>query len=196
MSLQLLIPHTERWWLAARRDLPWLTDPDVEDGHQRWPDRHERPWARIAATVATVGAALASGDYETEPDDPDRALLTLPTDGFDEADRRILHWWFRAGAEAPCADPWSDVLTNGRHRLWTCWEADPSALLPVSSAILQQVDEVPYMDADFEADLHRSAARGVESTPAGVAARNPRYMDALRHVANLSKTAREGVSPA
>lgn len=183
MTTTLYVPHPERWWIAARTDLPWLTDPDVDDGRVRWPDRDERQWTAVASLVEAVARAIASGGHDVDDDDP--AVATVPADvgALGPVDRKIVTSWFRAGSEAPSGDPWEDGLTNGRHRLWNAWRAAPDALLPIYSDTLAGLDDAPVMGEQFAAVVAQSAADGLRDVPAGPANRSPRYVDELRRVA-------------
>lgn len=183
MTTTLYVPHPERWWLADRGDLPWLTDPDADDGHLRHRDRDERQWAAIAGIVESVGRALASGGHETDEDDPTVALVPADVADLAPADRNIVTSWFRAGSEAPSTDPWDSSLTNGRHRLWNVWLAAPDALLPVYSDTLAGLDEVPSMGEHFAAVVAQSVIDGLRQMPIGPLTHSPRYVDELRRVA-------------
>lgn len=97
--------HPERWWIATRADLPWLTDPDKDDGRVRWSDRDERQWGTIAGVIDAAGRALASGAHDVDQDDPTVAFVPVDLAGFAPADRNIVTSWFRAGSEAPSNRP-------------------------------------------------------------------------------------------
>ena len=183
MTDTLHVPHPERWWFAARDDLPWLTDPDGEDGKVRHPDRDQRQWAAIAGIVETVARALTSGSYAIDVEDPAVSLVPVDLAGLEVADRNIVTTWFRVGSEAPSGDVWMDSLGNGRHRLWGAWQAAPGALLPIHSELLPYADDVPYMDAEFARVFVRSAADGLRKMLPGPAIRSSRYIDELRRVA-------------
>lgn len=182
-NVTMYVPHPERWWIAAREDLPWLTDPDADEGHLRHRDRDERQWTTIARIVETVGRAIAGGVHDVDEDDPTVARVPVAVDGLTPADRNIVTSWFRAGSQAPWGDPWEDSLTNGRHRLWNVWRAAPDAQVPVYSATLVGLDDVPLMGEQFAAVVAQSAADGLRQMPAGPATRSPRYVDELRRAA-------------
>jgi len=183
MTTTLYVPHPERWWIAARADLPWLTAPDVDDGRVRWPDRAERQWTTVAGVVEAVARTIAYGGHDVDEDDPTAALVSIDAAGLAPADRNIVTSWFRAGSEAPSGDPWDDGLTNGRHRLWNAWQAAPDALLPIYSDALAGLDDAPLMGEQFAAVVAQSAADGLHDLPTGPANRSPRYVDELRRVA-------------
>lgn len=175
--------HPERWWIATRADLPWLTDPDKDDGRVRWSDRDERQWGTIAGVIEAAGRALASGAHDVDQDDPTVAFVPVDLAGFAPADRNIVTSWFRAGSEAPSTDPWEDGLMNGRHRLWSTWRAVPGALLPVYSGLLPYLDDVPIMGEELARGVAQSAIDGLRRIPAAPANRSPRYVEELRRVA-------------
>lgn len=183
MTFVLHVPHPERWWFARRSDLPWLTDPHEDDQRVRHHDRDERAWPAIAGVVQTAARAIAYGGHPVDEEDPTVALVEVDVDGLDPTDRRIVSSWFRAGSEAPSADPWEDALTNGRHRLWAVWRAVPSAVLPVYSDTLAYLDDVPLMGPEFAAVVQQSALDGLRRLPPGPANASPRYVDELRRVA-------------
>lgn len=182
-SRTLYVRRPEWWWIAAREDLAWLTDPDTDDGNQRSMDRDEPEWSTIATIVETVGRALVNGDHDVDEDDPTLALVPVDIAGLAPADQNIVTSWFQAGVRAPWGDPWDDCLTDGRHRLWNAWRAAPDALLPIYSATLVGLDDIPFMNERFAAEVARSAAEGLRKIPTGTAHRSPRYVDELRHVA-------------
>lgn len=179
----MYVPHPERWWIAAREDLAWLTDPDVDDGRVRWPDRDQRQWTAVAGVVDAVGRAIAYGGHDVDEEDPTVALVPVDMARLAPADRNIVRSWFRAGAEAPSGDPWDDSLTNGRHRLWNAWRAAPDALLPVYSDTLAGIDDAALMGEQFAAVVAQSAVDGLRELPTGPANRSPRFVDELRRVA-------------
>lgn len=183
MTLTLYVPHPERWWFARRADMPWLTDPHEDDRRVRHQDRDERAWPAITAIVQAVGQALAQGGYLVHEEDPTVAVVSADAPVMAAEDVRIIKSWFRAGAEAPAAEPWDDTLTNGRHRLWAAWRAVPDALLPVHSDLIAYVDDMPFMGPDFAATISQSALDGLRQMPAAPAASSPRYIEELRRVA-------------
>lgn len=64
--IQVLYPS--HYWLAARADMPWLCDPDVVDGKQRWPDRGERDWVWLAEAVERLGRVIAQAEPVVDED--------------------------------------------------------------------------------------------------------------------------------
>lgn len=184
MKSTLYVPHAEWWWFATRDDLPWLTDPDEDDGRVRHADRDERGWAAIATAVGTVAQSIACDEHDVDDEYPNMALVPVDLTGLGMEDKRIVKSWFRAGSEAPSTDPWKDTLTNGRHRLWATWQAEPNALLPVYSDLLVYLDDVPLMDDEFARVLRQSAFDGLRQMPSGPASRSPRYVSELRRVAS------------
>lgn len=136
----LRVRHPERWWLATRRDLPWLTDPDVDDGRQRWTDRNELDWAAVGEAVVSIGFRLTTGSSSVDPDDPTYVIVPTPW-VLPEPEATVARSWW--GSEAPQGDVWSTGLVNGRHRLWNVWRVAPQAQLPVRSDTLEYLSDVP-----------------------------------------------------
>lgn len=188
MRVELVNP--QRYWLAVRDDMPALQDPDVEDQCQRWPDRDERDWAGIAAAVQHVMDELAQGRGRVElvdEDDPDtgeHVVLDADLDHLDTKDQDIVSEWFWE-ALRPTADPWSDSVQDGRHRLWNCWRVAPDAVLPVHSVKLQYLDDIPHMGEDFGVSYYRGVMEGMELIPPTVVKRNPTFSAELCRVASL-----------
>jgi hypothetical protein len=192
------LEHPERWWLAVQADMPWLTDPDVEDGHPRHADCDDRDWAGIATAVQDVMAEVVAGRgrieliYEDEPSEGNHLVVDADLEHLDATDQDIVTEWFWHQC-GPIADPWDDRLVNGRHRLWNAWKAAPQAALPVESALLKYLDDIPLMDGGFAAGIYRGAMEGIELMPPTVMKRNPDLCDELRRVACLG--GHDGLTP-
>jgi hypothetical protein len=186
------LAHPERYWLAVRADMPGLQDPDLEDQHQRWPDRDGRDWAASAAAVQHVMDEVAGGRGrveqvdEEDPDAGEHVVVDLDLDHLDAADEEIVSHWFWEGL-GPVGDPWRDRVENGRHRLWNSWEAAPDAVLPVYSATLSGLDSIPYEGDHFATIVSREAMEGIELIPPTVLKRNPSFYAELRRVASLGE---------
>ena len=171
------VRHPERWWLATLRDLPWLTDPDVDDGRQRWDDRDQLDWAGVGEAVVAVWSWLASG--EADPDEPATVVVPAPW-VLPPAEAAVVRSWW--AAEAPQGDVWSDELTNGRHRLWNVWRVAPAARLPIRSDTLGYMDDVPGMP-QLAASIRDSVATGLKAAAQPLLAGNSRHVAELRRVA-------------
>lgn len=190
-STMIFVPNPDRYWLAARTDLPWLVDPDLQDGRQRHPDRAVRRWSRIAAAVESVGTALAAEAHDVNPLDAAQAAVSIDTEALEPADVAIVESWFSTSREAPMGDPWDVSLDNGRHRLWCCWTAAPDALLPVSSGTLVWLDSVEALarEGDDEgakrllSQVRNEASNGLARLPGHIRRVSVRYVRALDDVA-------------
>lgn len=141
--------------------MPWLVDPDVEDGRQRWEDRDTIRWQLIAEVVQELGAKLANHEYPAVQEEdstvydlsaPERVALT-------PEERKIVAKWF-SNVEAPRADPWADHLENGRHRLWNVWKAAPDSVLPILSDLLLWEDSIAEMGEEFARSILLSSKVG------------------------------------
>ncbi len=168
--------HPEWYWIASRTDLPWLADPDEEDGRIRWPDPVN--WAAVATVVAQAGVALTNANC-----DPDDVVeLSLDDSELSDGERAIVRSWLSGLAGSPLADPWSDALTDGRHRLWSAWQADPNALLPIHSDLLPYELDAPSMGQAFTTQIAMSARDGLSSTSQRILSRSPLYARELRRL--------------
>ena len=180
------VPHPERWWFARATDLPWLENPDMSgvnaDVEQpRWADRDTRQWGAIAPIVDGLARTLSAGRYDVEDG---RAVLHADLSALEETDRKIVRSWFQPW-QAPSADTWSTTMSDGRHRCWNSWRAEPGALLPLSSALLEHADDVHEMSAENLRMFRDDAASGVATMPHEVAERAPLYLAELRRAASL-----------
>ena len=187
---KIKLTNPERYWLAVRADMPWLRDPDVEDLRQRWSDRDERDWTSIVAAVEHVMDEIAGGrgrielDDEEDPEVGEHVVVDADLDHLAVEDRKIVSGWFHAHT-GPVADPWGDSLVNGRHRLWSSWQAVPDAVLPVYSAQLLWLGSIPHMEDDFAAGVYQRTMEGIELISPTVLERNPSFCAELRRVAGL-----------
>lgn len=179
MTTTLHVHHPERWWFAARDDLPWLTDPHQDDNNERHPDREQRDWAAIVRVVEAVARAIADGDHDVDGDDPTWAVVPADLVALGPEDRQIVTSWFSVYG-APRADPWDDSLDDGRHRLWSAWRAVPAAVLPICSDLLPYLDDA---SDEIISTVSQSAIDGLRRLWIAPASRSPRYVDALRRAA-------------
>lgn len=131
--------HPRFWWIARRSDLSWLTDPDVKDQRTRWNDKNEIDWVAVADVVDAVATQLDRDDVVADRDrySDDGQLLWLDcgVERLGKKERLIIDGWFQSEIP-PRFDPWHRSLTDGRHRLWSVWQARPNARVPVRSLIL------------------------------------------------------------
>lgn len=175
------VSHPERWWFARAEDLPWLVNPDGWNERPRWADRDTRHWAEIAPIVDGLARALSAGAYDVEGGN---AVLRVELSTLEETDRKIVRSWFQPW-QAPSADPWSTTMSDGRHRCWNSWHAQPSALLPLSSALFEHTDHVHEMPAETLRYYRDDAATGLATMPQEVADLAPLYVAELRRAASL-----------
>lgn len=177
-SIGVVSPH--HYWLAARKDLPWLTDPDVENDSPRWRDWELRDWFKIGRDVAEIGTQLAWGMAASGPDDETAEDdIVYSAEASNPVDAKIVRSWFHSGAEAPMADPGDDRLMNGRHRLWVTWAANPDLLLPIQSTLLQSAADMRLMDAGYAAVIRGELEHVLARMTTRVKQANERYVAAL-----------------
>jgi hypothetical protein len=122
LTVQVDRPLT--WWRASFTELSdFLSDPDKDDGHPRWPS-YDQDWKAIGTTVCSVADAIADLSYTVDPDFPTIGTVTVETPPLGPLEKKIVKSWFSYGM-APTHDPWSAGLTDGRHRLWHTFKASP-----------------------------------------------------------------------
>jgi len=180
LGAHVRVPKPEQWWVAARDDLP---EPTLV-ADEPWSEDENSRWAPIAGVINAVAAALATGGYTVDPDEPASAWVPVDLEGLDRLDRSIVRSWFHPGPEAPRGDAWAEDVGQGSRRLVTAWRAAPDALLPVRSELLQHLDDVPIFGEALTDVLAHSATEGLPRVPAAVATRSPQYVDELRRVAD------------
>lgn len=142
--------------------MPWLTDPDTEDGHQHHHDRDTVRWRLIGSVVQDLGSQLNNQAHRSlRHEDPMGVHLYALTEFLTAAERQIVTSWFSEW-EAPRADVWDKALGNGRHRLWNVWRASPDAVLPISSALLPYEDSVLGSDGELAEQIWLSSKIGIQ----------------------------------
>ena len=169
------IDRPERFWLACKDDVLELCDPDVEDGRQRHRDRDTINWARIGRYMERIGAVLRDacdrrGDVEVE--------VRISDGGFTAEEENVI-WSWLSSAEAPRMDPGDPVPVDGRHRLWNVWAHSPDAILPIRSALLDLVDDVPNEDDSFAAYVRMCSSAMLTRVPTEIVERSPAYVAEL-----------------
>jgi hypothetical protein len=108
------------WWRGAPAQIRLIvrTDPDISDGHQRHTDRDCQRWDLIAQAVAQVSRALAAGDWKAGVvTEIDVGTVQIAGGDLTDMEKGIVQAWFTK-VEPVCADPWSNEVQAGRHRLW------------------------------------------------------------------------------
>ena len=139
MTISIPVATPRFWWHAPVGQIQsWVsTDPDVDDGRLRWSDRDRQRWALIAGVVADVGDALAEGAWDTDSENDQYGFVSVHLDSgtLTATELKITSSWFQQ-AEAVRVDPWSDSLTNGRHRLWATLPHFQRRQVPVCSDAL------------------------------------------------------------
>lgn len=171
MDLSIVGPH--HYWLARRNDLPDLVDPDAQDKHQRHRDRDTIRWALIADAAQECADQLAG----VSPGADGKATLSIQDRGLTEIESRILVDWF---GHAPVeTEPGISWPTNGRHRMWGCWQASPEAVLPICSGRLKALEQWHRANEggansddhlDLDVDLRESALKTIREVTDGDAA--------------------------
>lgn len=173
------VNHPERWWTATRRQLVEQTDPDVDDGAQRHPDRDEIRWHLLGAMLSQISAKLDARDYRDSDALTDTVEVDVTGDpaGYTLPEMRILESWFSFGSY-PKADGWDLASGDGRHRIWNIFAHRPDAHLPLRSHLLDFLDDVDH--EHLAATLREQAAKGLAELPVVVRERSPHYMHQLR----------------
>lgn len=162
--MEIVVAEPNFWWRVspANRHHVVAVDPDLDDGHQRWPDRDEQRWDRIAKAVGEVSQALTDGAWVADTDEgwEWRATVEIETKDLTQTEHRIVQEWF-GRAQPVRMDPWFSPLSNGRHRLWNAGPHFESTLIPVKG------DSIGYANPDDMAALGerglREFARNVEA---------------------------------
>ena len=186
MTYLLPIAAPDQYWMATRKSFPDLIDPDIQDGKQRHNDRDSIRWRELAQAVNSIGELLQEGIWTWDEGYTWLNVEKSPEDGFTAPERGIVKAWF-SHAEGVKADPRSDSsVFNGRHRLWNTWKHSPDAVLPVRSALLEQFDDLPHLDASFVLPFQDAAARGLDEMPEDVRARSPRFVSSLVKATSIS----------
>ena len=181
--IPIAVNHPERWWLAIRRDVPLLSDPDLDDGRTRHPASSPPAWPSIAGALEKIGRKIIAGDYAVQEDDPIWVHVQADLSGLDQRDRQIVTMWFRGGATSPSADPGDESLNDGRHRLWAVWKARPEAVLPIYSSVLPYLDGVDLDTDEIAGSIIGEARRVLANSSPVVLERSPAYADETRRVA-------------
>lgn len=181
-EIRITVAHPERFWFAVRSEMPWLVDPDVEDGRRRHISGELIRWAAVGEIVQELGGGLARQEFQKIIDEDGIRFEVVTADRFamTKAEKQIVASWFTDG-EAPCSDPWENSLVNGRHRLWGVWGAMPEVALPVLSDHLLYEGSVDHMGEEFGQLLYLSSKIGLLKVPldAPVRARSTAYFDRL-----------------
>ncbi|MBP2193612.1 hypothetical protein [Nocardia goodfellowii] len=139
------------WWTVRKSERPQLTDPDVSDQRVRWRNNPEVDWLAVAQFVNQVANQLDRDDVFADLSryNDDGELLWVDCDAaqLPDLEQNIVRAWFTSGIP-PTFDPWHHSMTDGRHRLWNVWQADPEARVPVQSLILRSavIGEAPIRE--------------------------------------------------
>lgn len=149
------------WWRApVDRVRHWISsDPDVEDGHRRWPDRDTLNRPLIVQAVIEVSNALAAGDWEADQDEDHYGRIAIRTTGLSKTENAVAQSWFKR-SQSVRWDPWFWPLTDGRHRLWATMNEFGAELVPIAGDALGYAD--PENTAALGPDWPRLFARNVE----------------------------------
>jgi hypothetical protein len=176
------VSHPEIFWFGTRGDVNWFADP--ADG--RYDGAVELRWDRMVEPLTQITDAIRAGDWANRSDGDSVVPVEISRLTLDE-ESTILDLFSGRPIEV---DPWETELTDGRHRTWGFWNHDPAIVLPFVSRLLGA--ELIVDDRDFtserlapmlRADHRAEAVEQLPGLPAGVAARSPRYMDALTQLA-------------
>ncbi len=176
------VTHPEMFWFGTRDDANWFADP--ADG--RYDGGVELRWGRMVETLARITDALRAGDWTVHPDGD--SVVDVEISGLTMEEEFAIVSLF-SGATIQ-VDPWDTALTDGRHRTWGFWAYDPAVTLPFESRLLWdawRTEDPDYTTAQLapilRADHRAEAGTYLRQVSAGVAARSPRYVDALTRLA-------------
>lgn len=133
-TVHVIYPHL--YWLADKSCFPQLqTDPDIEDDRQpRHSDKYELDWKAIGDKVQCIGREIVSQQVNYKNGKPDSVTVNVDLSTLSDTEEDIVKYWFNGGCILT-GDPCD--LIDGRHRLFNCWFADETLLLPVQSATLR-----------------------------------------------------------
>lgn len=176
------IDRPDRYWIAARGDMTWLTNPDIDDRRVRHADRDDIDWKAVAAAATAISALLRAGQLDASDGGASGFVATVPGLTLRLRELQILESLFTY-AEAIRGDLWDEGVINGRHRLWNIWRAAPDALIPVRSDLLDYTDDIESQGEAFAAIVADSARTGLHQLPAEVGQRAPLFAAALRAAA-------------
>ncbi|MWV75927.1 hypothetical protein C5C31_11700 [Rathayibacter rathayi] len=176
------IDRPERYWVAAREDMPWLTDPDIDDRGCRHPDRDDVDWTAVAAAATSISSLLRAGQLDASDGEGSGFVATVPGLTLRLRELEILESLFTV-AEAIRGDLWDEGVVNGRHRLWNIWRAAPDALIPVRSDLLDHTDDIDSQGDTFAAVVTDSTRTAMRQLTAEVGQRAPLFTAALRAAA-------------
>ncbi|WP_309107664.1 hypothetical protein [Arthrobacter sp.] len=76
-QIKVQLSHPERFWFAASSEMPWLVDPDVEDGKQRHDARNSIRWNVIGEIVHELGLQLLLKNYRAVEDEGGTRLRAI-----------------------------------------------------------------------------------------------------------------------
>lgn len=173
--------HPHLYWLADKSCFPQLqTDPDIEDDRQpRHSDKYELDWKAIGDKVQCIGREIVSQQVNYKNGKPDSVTVNVDLSNLSDTEEDIVKYWFNGGCILT-GDPCD--LIDGRHRLFNCWFADETLLLPVQSATLRTTLE----DEDSAAykALPAEAWDRLKQIPDSVRQNSPEYVKQIEFFAN------------
>lgn len=177
-TVHVIYPHL--YWLADKSCFPQLqTDPDIEDDRQpRHSDKYELDWKAIGDKVQCIGREIVSQQVNYKNGKPDSVTVNVDLSTLSDTEEDIVKYWFNGGCILT-GDPCD--LIDGRHRLFNCWFADETLLLPVQSATLRTTLE----DEDSAAykALPAEAWDCLNKIPDTVRQNSPEYVKQIEYFA-------------
>lgn len=120
MNIELKFLDAHQYWVARRKDLRWIGDPDVQEKRQRHSDRQSIDWYAIARCIDQASSLLVA---KVDAGEEWSRVVVDSGSELGRAEHRILESWGRSGGVCPRMDPDQSLLGDGRHRLWSCWVA-------------------------------------------------------------------------
>ena len=152
--MEISVSRPTLWWrTTAERARLWVpVDPDLADGRQRYADRSQQRWDRIAAVVANVGDALAARAWAADPADPTVGLVKTKAAHLTDTEHEIATSWFHS-SELVQVDPWFKPIQGGRHRLWSTFPHFRGRLVPMHASSMAWPDLTTFKPEIFRANV-------------------------------------------
>lgn len=111
--MEIEVDQPAAWCWAPLRELPFVTDPDLEDDSSRYIGPPDGGWRAIGDAVTEI---LKQVELELRTVTDPGATVHLSVE-LTREQTEIVQFWFSRG-EAPQWSPADDAWLNGRHRTW------------------------------------------------------------------------------
>ena len=170
----IAVPCVERFLLLSQDETPMPPASEVEERDYSSITPVPVRWDVVGRLVSRYGHALAAGTLGYFNDD-EKLVFDVDTEGLSVCERDLVVKWFGEG-ESPRVSAENEGITDGRHRLASCWNADPSLLLPIHSELFMNASEVPHQGPEFAGLVRESMEAAFKNLPLVVQRRNARFM--------------------